>query len=441
MGLKLKNILKKLAVIFSVFTLNMLTVINTCNAVELNSANIKSGGDCGTLLKYNGIVVKAYYAYYEENGVRYPAYCLDKTKQGVNDSISYSVSVEDSIHDVGLWRYIVNGYPYKTCEELGCSNEKEAFTATKQAIYCYIHGNNVNGYEAIGEAGNRTLNALKKIVNDAQNSVETQVSNSINIIKIDDKFNQDTIDKSYISKTYEVKTDAKTNKYHVSILKEDEKLLEGIKIVDLNNNEKSEFESNEEFKILIPISELKQDGEFKINVQASVNTKPVFYGKAANSSNQDYALTAATYEDSSETIVENYFENKANIKIIKLDKETNERIEGVQFDILDENKNVVYANVKTDENGEIRLTHILPGTYYVRETKAKDGYIENSDLIQFRIKLNENVTITMNNLKEAKPKITIDEKEIKTDVVRTEKKATPAKSTVNVIKKLPVTGM
>lgn len=436
-----KKVLKKLTIVFSVFTLNMLTVVNSCSAVNINSADIKSGGDCGQLLKYNGIVVKAYYAYYESNGTQYPAYCLDKTKQGVNDSISYTVSVEDSIHDVGLWRYIVNGYPYRSIEELGCNNKEEAFTATKQAIYCYLHGNNINGYEAIGEAGNRTLQALKKIVNDAQNSQETQVSNTINIQRIEDNFIQDTIDKKYVSKTYEVHANAATSKYHVSIAKADGELIEGIKITDLNNQEKSEFSSNEKFKILLPTDQLKQDGNLQIVVQASVNTKPVFYGRATNSSYQDYALTAATYEDSSEVIQDSYSENKSSIKIIKIDKETKEKIEGVEFDILDENKNVIYANMKTDENGEINLLHLIPGTYYLRETKAKDGYVGNTDLIRFTIKLNENVTITMNNLKEETPKITVDEKEITTDLERSEKKTTPTKTKITSVKKLPVTGM
>lgn len=436
-----KKVLKKLTIVFSVFTLNMLTVVNSCSAVNINSADIKSGGDCGQLLKYNGIVVKAYYAYYESNGTQYPAYCLDKTKQGVNDSISYTVSVEDSIHDVGLWRYIVNGYPYRSIEELGCNNKEEAFTATKQAIYCYVHGNNINGYEAIGEAGNRTLQALKKIVNDAQNSQETQVSNTINIQRIEDNFVQDTIDKKYVSKTYEVHANAATIKYHVTIAKADGELIEGIKITDLNNKEKAEFSSNEKFKILLPTDQLKQDGNFQIVVQSSVNTKPVFYGRATNSSYQDYALTAATYEDSSEVIQDSYSENKSSIKIIKIDKETKEKIEGVEFDILDENKNVIYANMKTDENGEINLLHLIPGTYYLRETKAKDGYVGNTDLIRFTIKLNENVTITMNNLKEETPKITVDEKEITTDLERSEKKTTPTKTKITSVKKLPVTGM
>ena len=132
-------------------------------AVDVNPINIVSTGDCGSLLIYKGIYVKTYYTQYTKDGVNYPAYCLDKTKQGVKDGLSYDVSVQNAINDVKLWRTIVNGYPYKSIQELGCANKEEAFTATKQAIYCYIHGNNPADYRAVGEAGQRTLNALNKI--------------------------------------------------------------------------------------------------------------------------------------------------------------------------------------------------------------------------------------------------------------------------------------
>ncbi len=411
-GTLLKKFLKKLTVIFSVIAINMFTFAGASGAVTLKSADIKNGGDCGNLLIYKGVVVKTYYAYYESNGKQYPAYCLDKTKHGVSDSLAYSVSVEDSIHDVGLWRYIINGYPYKSYSELGCANKEEAFSATKQAIYCYIHGNDVNSYAPIGEAGKRTVAAIKKIVSAARNSNENQCSSSIVIKRLADNFVQDNINKNYVSKTYEITANAGFSKYNVNLLKNNKDLVEGIKVTDLNNKVKNQFAANEKFKVLVPIDQMKSAGEFKISVNTSINTKPVLYGKAANSAYQDYALTAATYEDASEVINDTYFENKANLKIIKKDKETNERMEGVEFEVLNSDKKVIYANLKTDKNGEIVLTHILPGTYYIRETKTKDGYIKNPQLLKIEAKLNESITVTFNNVKESKATITVDEKEV-----------------------------
>ncbi len=447
---KTKNFFKKLTLIFSVFAINMLTFAGASNAVQINSADIKNGGNCGNLIIYKGMPVITYYAYYESNGKQYPAYCLDKTKHGVSDSLAYSVSVEDSIHDVGLWRYIINGYPYKTYQELGCANKEEAFTATKQAIYCYIHGNDVNGYSPVGEAGNRTVAAIKKIVNDAKNSNENQVSKSINVIRVDEQFKQDEIQKDFVSKTYQLQANGTYSNYKVSIASADNiELVEGIKITDLKNQPKTQFSANEKFKVLVPINQMKEAKDFRLSVQTSVNTKPVFYGKAANNTYQDYALTAATYEESSETIQDSYFENKANVKIIKKDKETGKRIEGVEFEVLDSNKKVIYTNLVTDKNGEIMLEHILPGTYYIRETRAKDNYIKNPQLLKIEVKLNESVTVTFNNVKESKPTVTVDEKEVEVSYyeekaeenINTKKEQQTIINKETNVKKLPVTGM
>ena len=398
-----------------------------------------------------------------ENNTQHTAQIRQNT--GVSDSLAYSVSIQDSIHDVGLWRYIVNGYPYKTYQELGCANKEEAFTATKQAIYCYIHGNDANSYTPIGEAGNRTVAAIKKIVNAAKNSNENQASNSIVVKRLKENFEKDNIQKEYISKIYQINTNAAYSKYNVKLLKANNELAEGIKVTDLNNKEKTQFSANEKFKVIIPISQINNKGNFKIEITTSVNTKPVLYGKAANSSYQDYALTAATYEDANETIEDNYFENKTNLKIIKKDKETNSRMEGVEFEVLDSNQKVIYANLKTDKNGEIVLEHILPGTYYIRETKTKDGYIKNPQLLKIEAKLNESVTVTFNNVKENKPTITVDEKEVEVSYYEENVKENTNKEKTNIsientskeeknteintndttknitIKRLPVTGM
>ena len=146
-----------------------ITFMNSVYAESINSANIYGVGDCGNLLTYNGVPVKVSYVEYNHNGISYPAYCLDKTKPGA-ETTPYAVSVQNMVQDVGLWRRIINGYPYKSISELGVANKEEAFTATKQAVYCYIHGNNPDSYGAIGEAGARTLQAMKSIIANAQNS-------------------------------------------------------------------------------------------------------------------------------------------------------------------------------------------------------------------------------------------------------------------------------
>lgn len=417
--------LRKTLVVISIFILNIVIIFNSVKATKINSTNIISGGDCGKLLTYKGITVKTYYAQYIKEGISYPAYCLDKTKHGVDSELSYSVSVENAISDVKLWRIIINGYPYKKVEELGCENKEEAFTATKQAIYCYIHGNNPSDYKAIGKAGERTLNALKQILSDAENCTDTQISNTVQIIKEKEIFEVDNIEKEYVSKTYSIKASSAIKNYKVELRKENAELAEGIKITDLNNKSKTEFAQNEKFKILIPIKNMREENRFNIEVKTQIDTKPVLYGKAPNNSYQDYALTAETYEDAKGNTQDIYYKNETKVKIIKQDAETQERLENVEFNILDENKNIIFSNIKTNEQGEIKIENLNPGKYYIQETNTKDGYLLNEELLEIDILFNEELTITINNLFEKRSKPQTIEKE----------------KTETVVKKLPVTGM
>lgn len=418
-----KNIITKAMAVVSMLILSALGFINSVYATNINTANIYAVRDCGNLLTYKGTQVKVTYVEYINEGKHYPAYCMDKTKVGAETN-SYNVSIEGAVNDVGLWRRIINGYPYKSIQELGVANAQEAFTATKQAIYCYIHGNNPSDYGAIGEAGQRTLNAMHTIINNAQNSKESKISSTIKINKNSDSWKQDENEKNYVSKVYSVSAGANIQNYKIILSRKNNQDIGGIKLTDINNKTKTEFSPNEKFKILVPIKEMKEKGNFELKVEAKISTKPVLYGIAPNSSYQDYALTGATYEDGTGNIQDEYFKNETKIIILKQDEDTNEKLEGVEFELLDENKNVVYNGLKTDKDGKINIENIVPGRYYIKETNTKDGYLKFEDLIKIDINLNEQMTVTVNNKKEEKPKIET------------------SKNTTEVSKKiLPVTGM
>lgn len=425
--IKLGDNIKKIILVVIAIILNFLGVANSVNAANINSAHIYALNDCGKLLTYKEIPVKVTYVEYNENDVHYPAYCLDKTKPGAEEG-EYNVSVNSAINDVKLWRRIINGYPYKTIEQLGVANKEEAFTATKQAIYCYIHGNNPNDYGSIGEAGKRTLNAMKNIIENAEKSSENKISSTITVNKDEKEWKQDKISKEYVSKTYSVSAGAKTNNYTIKISKENAKNIGGIKLTDENNNEKKEFFPNENFKILIPIKELKDDGKINIEVEAQVETKPVLYGTAPDSNHQDYALTAATFEDGKGNANDKYYKNETRIVIVKQDQETGEKLSNVEFQLLDKEKNIVYSDLKTDNNGKIVIENIIPGEYYLKEVKTIDGYMLYEQLINVKVDLNEELTITVNNSKEETPEIQTETKNNK-------------EISNKVLKKLPVTGM
>ena len=78
-----KNIkISKILVGVLIIILSSLGFINSVYASNITSANIYKAGDCGRLLTYKGVEVIVSYVEYVQNGVHYPAYCLDKTKIG-----------------------------------------------------------------------------------------------------------------------------------------------------------------------------------------------------------------------------------------------------------------------------------------------------------------------------------------------------------------------
>ena len=172
---------------------------------------------------------------------------------------------------------------------------------------------------------------------------------------------------------------------------------------------------------------MTEEGSINLTVESEVQTKPILYGVAPSSSKQDYALTAVTYEDGIGEIKEQYPKNETKIIILKEDTQTKEKIEGVEFELLDESKNVVYADLKTDKDGRIEVNHLIPGKYYLRETKAKEGYEIYEELIEMEISLHEQYTVKVSNNKEEKPTIEVEK--------------TKQNKDVTTVKKLPVTGM
>lgn len=413
-------------ILLIVFLINILTI--TSKAETISSADLYSKKYFYGLLKWKDIELECEYVVYKKDGVEYPAYCLQRELKGVTTDSKYSVTIDKLVSNVMVWRTIINGYPYKTIDELGCETKEEAFMATKQAVYCILYNRDINSYSAIGKAGKRCLNAMKQIVENAKSSNATKISADIQITAESSQWKVDGINKEYVSQIFEVTSKGAMHNYTINV---EGDLPEGTKITDINNNEKTSFNVGEKFKIIIPIKNIEEDGSFKINVQGQVNTKPVLYGKSADSSRQDYALTASEYEEGSGSKKIYYFKNQTKVVIIKKDNKTQTNLEGVEFEILDNNKNVIYTGLKTNKEGKIEINNLVPGIYYIKETKTLDGYEIYDKLIKVELELNEEMTINVIN----------NEKEESIEIEKNETELTVENSSNKVTVKLPKTGM
>lgn len=397
-------------------------------SININKADLYSKGDCGQLLKKDGVLVKTNFVVYNNNGVEYPAYCLDKTKAGVGEGLEYSVTTDELLSNVLVWRAITNGYPYKTPSELGCNNEKEAFVATKMAVYSMLYGYTIENFSSVNEAGDRTIKALDKIINTARNSSEIKITSDLIITEEQSEWKVDNIDSKYISKTFKVTANGGMQKYTIGINGE---VSEDILVTDKENKKKQEFEYNEKFKILIPITQLGNGGNFTIEAKGKVSTKPILIGRAQNSNNQDYAITGGIYEEGDGILKVSYNKNETKIKILKQDAQTRIPLQGAKFDLLDENKNLINTNIISDSDGQIILKDIMPGTYYLKETKAPGEYNLYDEYIKLEIAFNEEISVIVNNSKKEETEVEVEKK--KSEIEVTPKKLEKAK--------LPKTGM
>ncbi|OKZ64445.1 MAG: hypothetical protein BHW02_06640 [Clostridium sp. 28_12] len=410
----MKKVLKILLIVLLVIVANIGILVNTVQAVENGEQiTIYSKGYFNRVIRNNGIVIKTAHAVYQENGKEYPVYCLNRELHGVGEYITtYDVKDQGKIEDLGLWRVVINGYPYKSIEQLGVTNEEEAYIATKQSIYCYIYNTGTELYSAINEQGERVINAMNNILENARNSNESKKIATIKIIAETENWQIDNLDKNCISKTYRVDA-SKSNKNISKITLNLESQPKGTKITNLDEDGK--------FKILIPIENLKESGKFKIKIQTELETKPIFLGEAPSNDLQNYLLTAYSYEDMDKEFEQEYEKNNTKIIIEKTDNDTNEVLKGAKFEILDEKQKSIRV-AETNNDGQVILDGLMPGIYYIKEVQAPNGYSIDSELKKVEIKLNQEISLKIKN-----NKIIIKQEEPQQPIVE--------------IPKLPVTGM
>lgn len=394
----------------------MLSIILTNSVFAVETLNVKAIKECPVLLQYGNIKIGTTLAKVNINDKEYPVYCLDVSKPGVATGklTEYNVTLKDTIENQEVYRAIINGYPYKTIEELGVKTEEEAFTATKQAVYSMLYNRNVDEYSAINtEAGHRTYNAYRNIVLAARGSNKVH-ENAKFELKADKEWKKDEENK-YLYKNVEINANLKSN-FDIK--------LEG----DKNNIFKLEKEQivgketdNKKEKYLLKI-DLKDINKFnilgkevfknlKLTATAEVETNPVYLGKEETGTRQDYAISGVRFKGKEERSLNiDIPKNETKIKIVKISKEEDKKLENVKFELFDKENKSLGIKI-TNKNGEIIYENLIPGKYYLKEIEAKEGYNKLNDLVEIEVKYgeekevkinNEKIKIIVNNKKEVK---------------------------------------
>ncbi|KID20378.1 hypothetical protein NV44_02770, partial [Listeria monocytogenes] len=77
--------------------------------------------------------------------------------------------------------------------------------------------------------------------------------------------------------------------------------------------------------------------------------------------------------------------NTGSVEVTKLDAATEATLAGATFELQDKEGSTLQTDVKTDENGVLKVTDLVRGSYQVVETSAPTGYKLGNSPVSFEV--------------------------------------------------------
>ena len=281
-----------------------------------------------------------------------------------------------------VWRVLLNGFPYKTPAEMGVPDERSAFAVTKQAVYAVLDGRDTSRYSGVDEIGNQMADAVRRLVDIGRNGTQTYQDPVINVSSISPA-GVDSIDSNYISQTFNVSS--QVNMKDINVILDTFSAPTGTKVTDINNNERTNFDKGENFKVLVPRENIKDEITVQFTLSGQCETYPILFGKAPNDNVQDYVLTTDPFVVSTAKSQMNY-KPSVDIEIEKISsgeseitgKGEGEPLEGAKFNVKSEDGSF-NKDYYTDKNGKITLTNMDIQKYIITELESAKYYLLNKD--------------------------------------------------------------
>ena len=159
----------------------------------------------------------------------------------------------------------------------------------------------------------------------------------------------------------------------------------GTKVTDINNNERTNFDKGENFKVLVPRENIKDEITVQFTLSGQCETYPILFGKAPNDNVQDYVLTTDPFVVSTAKSQMNY-KPSVDIEIDKISsgeseitgKGEGEPLEGAKFNVKSEDGSF-NKDYYTDANGKITLSNMDIQKYIITELESAKYYLLNKD--------------------------------------------------------------
>ena len=281
-----------------------------------------------------------------------------------------------------VWRVLLNGFPYKTPAEMGVPDERSAFAVTKQAVYAVLDGRDTSRYSGVDAIGNQMADAVRRLVDIGRNGTQTYQDPVINVSTISPA-GVDNIDSNYISQTFNVSSEV--NMKDINVILDTFSAPNGTKVTDINNNERTNFDKGENFKVLVPRENIKDEITVQFTLSGQCETYPILFVKAPNDNVQDYVLTTDPFVVSTAKSQMNY-KPSVDIEIDKISsgeseitgKGEGEPLEGAKFNVKSEDGSF-NKDYYTDANGKITLSNMDIQKYIITELESAKYYLLNKD--------------------------------------------------------------
>ena len=345
---------KKIVVVMALFMIFLNMTLNKTYANdfdEFGKYHVYSYNYSNRYIKYQERPQRIHeYYYINSSSKQLPAYCMNLGLNGAETvEGGYDVDVSKYLDDTIVNNIILNGYPYKTVEELGLANESEARYATQFALWIKLNNLDINQITPMESEYIRVVNAIKNIYYNGINSQMIYTS-GVKVEEVKNETPVDSLDESYYSKLYKLEYGENILDINLSI--------NGIKdyiIADEKNNKIDKIVGNKAIKILFPRNSNEGDLNFTLNITSKYKESAVLFAKSSVNGMQDLSLTLEPIKENNINLISEVKEVKTKLTITKKDADNeNICIPNVKFDIYDSQDNILGSFV-TDKDGKINI--------------------------------------------------------------------------------------
>ena len=390
----MKN-LKKIFSLLIIFSLTVVLGIQGVFAADVPSTikvssigKINYGGTYNFPVKYTSDGTLAYCTEYSD---LYPMGITMSNPKRLEPGVSY---------------IIANGYK-GTKADYGNDTKMKQYYITQLAIYTYLG-------QANPKNNNDVHKAVWDLVNKAKDAKQNDVSLEVSLTAASEKMKLTSDGKYFISEAITVKSNVASQSFSIAASQN-----VGAFVVDANGKTVTSVKSGDKVYAKVPSSVIT-DGQtvtLSVTVKGSRTKQAAYLYQPSESKYQNITpgITYPKTETATATVkVKATKDKKTKVKISKRDITTKEELPGAKLVIKDANGNVKASWTSTNEPKYIE--GLAAGNYTLCETQAPDGYVLETECINFTIKSDGTVAsvVMYNKKKPTTTKVKISKKDITT---------------------------